>query len=235
MAESLVLFDPEVYLNPHPSYHNECKNSTVWNNWYPRLRVAIFAILLVYYIFLIPILFVFARRRIAKARSILKIYTYIPAVAFMVLWLLIALVADSFLNCLRISDLKYMKIYAAVNVFRVIAELIMLGIVALSVVPAMMNHAGFTTKIAQLGQIVLFTFVCLFAFIHVIFWDYNNIHTITGEKIVDPKTGVTATFVTLYFVSALTAAAHIFGSCLKIKRSNRSLKVTFPCLQLLQL
>lgn len=228
MAESFVLFDPEVIMNPHPSYHNECKNSTVWDNWYPRLRVAIFAIFLVYYVLIVPFLFVFARRRTAKARTILKFYTYVPAIVFMFLWLLIGLIADSFLNCLRISDLKYMKIYVAANIFRILAEIIMLGIVALNVTPVMMKHAGFKTNLAQVGQSLLFALVCLFGFIHAIFWNYNNIHAITGEKIVDPKTGVTATFVTLYFVSTLTAVVHIFASCLKSKRSNRSLQGIFP-------
>jgi hypothetical protein len=107
MAESVEVFNPKVFLSHH-SLHNKCQHG-IWNNWYPRLRVAVFVIFLFYYLFVIPFLFLYFRKKSARARKILSWHLYIPAVVSMVLYLFLALVGDCLLNCLNIGDIKYLK------------------------------------------------------------------------------------------------------------------------------
>jgi hypothetical protein len=79
-------------------------------------------------------------------------------------------------------------------------------------------------QLSQLGNLVLFTIVASLMVVHVTFWDFNNIHSFTGGKIVDRKNGGPAKYVTLYLVASLVFAAHILSAC-HARRNNGRAKV----------
>lgn len=81
MAESDFALDPKV-LYADTSFDNECSDSFVWGNWYAWIRIAAFAVFIVWYIFIVPVLVFVARHRNPNARKILKWYTFVPAVGF---------------------------------------------------------------------------------------------------------------------------------------------------------
>jgi hypothetical protein len=114
MAESVELFNPKVALPeafglPPPDLHNKCSESGVWSDWYARLRVAVFAIFLLYYICIIPALCVIARRKSRGAVKLVGLVDYGGAVFSMFVFLVLAIIGDSLLNCNKIGDLKYLK------------------------------------------------------------------------------------------------------------------------------
>lgn len=89
-----------------------------------------------------------------------------------------------------------------------------------------MRHAGFEVKIPTIGHMILMGFVTIFMLLFVIMWNYNLIHSVTGQKTTDPKYGVEATYVTLYFVTALTAAAHMAASCFETRKIHANTQVS---------
>lgn len=85
MAESVLITDPRVIFL-HSDMDNSCSASPLWDNWYPRIRIAVFAIFMLNYLFIVPGFMLYARRKNAKARWITPYYAFIPAVVFMVLY-----------------------------------------------------------------------------------------------------------------------------------------------------
>ena len=82
MEESVLYTLPDMILGQF-STSNKCSDSPFWHEWYPRLRFAFFVICMVYYIFGMPTLFWYTRRKSTGARKILQWYSYPVAVAFM--------------------------------------------------------------------------------------------------------------------------------------------------------
>ena len=58
--------------------------------------------------------------------------------------------------------------------------------------------------------------------VHVTFWDYNNIHSFTGGKLVDQRNGGPATYVTMYLLASLVFAAHIVAACHARRKNGRA-------------
>jgi len=140
-------------------------------------------------------------------------------------YLLLAVIGEGLFDCQKINSLKYLKVWVAANVFRYFANVIILFIIMFPLVRTMMRHAGFEVKLSTIGHMILFSFVTIFMILFVIMWNYNLIHSVTGQKRTDPNYGVEATYVTLYFVAALTTAAYIVASCFQTHRANASVQV----------
>ena len=90
IMEESVLYTLSSMIEGHFSLSNKCSDSPFWHEWYPRLRFAFFVIFMVYYIFGMPTLFWFARRRSEASRKVLQWHTYPVALGFMSLYVLMA-------------------------------------------------------------------------------------------------------------------------------------------------
>jgi hypothetical protein len=141
-------------------------------------------------------------------------------------YLLLAVIGEGLFNCQKVNSLKYLKIWVAANVFRYFANVIILFIIMFPLVRTMMRRAGFEVKISTIGHMILFAFVTIFMILFVIMWNYNLIHGVTGQKTTDLNYGVEATYITLYFVAALTAAVHIKASSFQTRRIHASIQVS---------
>ena len=130
------------------------------------------------------------------------------------------MIGEGLFDCQKVNSLKYLKVWVAANVFRYIANVIILFIIIFPLATTMMKHAGFPSKIPKMYHLIIMTFVSIFALLFVIMWNYNLIHSVTGQKTTDPNYGVEATYVTLYLVAALTAAAHMMASGWKMRSLN---------------
>lgn len=141
-------------------------------------------------------------------------------------YLLLAVIGEGLLDCQKVNSLKYLKIWVAANVFRYFANVIILFIIMFPLVRTLMRHAGFGVKISTIGHMILMGFVAIFMILFVVMWNYNLLHSVTAQNMTDPKYGVEATYVTLYLVAALTAAAHIMASIFKARKINASTQVS---------
>lgn len=230
--EETVAFPPPQFRQgngngPGYSMSNECCNSPAWESWYHRLRVALFAIFLVYYVFGMPLAFWWTRRKSAAASKINNGYAYLTAAVLTALYLLLAVIAEGLSNCQRIDKLDYAKIWVAANVFRYLANVIILIIVIVPLSDRMMKHASWNTH-PLLGHWILMAFVSIFMVLFVIMWNYNLIHSVTAEDTTDPKFGVEATYVTLYLVAALYAGAHLMAARFRSLANKASQKGLLP-------
>jgi len=215
-------------LAPDFSTSNSCGDSPYWHEWYTRLRFAFFFIFLFYFTICLPIFYWWARRRTANTSKLIPWYTYGVAMVFMFLYLFLAVVAEGLLDCQKFNALKYAKLWGAVTVFRNIANVIILGIVALPIVTAMTKHAGFHPELSKIAHMIMLFFVACFMLIYVVIWDYNLVHSVTLQKIVDKNYGIPATYVTLYLVAALTAGSHLMASCFRMRKQNLDRSGVFP-------
>ncbi|KAK4450590.1 hypothetical protein QBC34DRAFT_402909 [Podospora aff. communis PSN243] len=219
---------PGLGVFPGYSMSNECCDSPAWDSWYHRLRFALFVIFLVYYVFGMPLVFWWTRRKGAAASNkILNRYVYLTAVGFTALYLLLATIAEGLSNCQKINPLRYVKIWVAANTFRYLANLLILYLIILPVSDRMMKHAAWNHH-PLLGHWILLALVAIFALIFVVMWNYNLIHSITGEKITDTEFGAQATFVTLYLVAALYAAGHLVAARFRSLRNKAGQKGLLP-------
>lgn len=75
VGESLELFNINVLLG-NPSYSNQCSVSPIWLDWYAQARIAVFGALLLFYVFVIPVLCIRARRNSHKAGRIVSLFGY---------------------------------------------------------------------------------------------------------------------------------------------------------------
>ncbi|KAK1754445.1 hypothetical protein QBC47DRAFT_383941 [Echria macrotheca] len=226
-----VLYELPQQLGWQISLSNECCNSPLWDQWYPRLRFAFFVIFLVYYVFGMPAVFWWTRRR-NGASGILNCYAYTGAVGLTALGMLLQVIAEGLLNCQKAGSLDYVKVWTAANVFRYMANVIMLYIVILPISDRMLKHAGWTAH-PLVGHWIIMAFVSIFALLFVVMWNYNLIHSVTGEETTDPNFGVEATYVTLYLVAALYAAGHLMVSRLKLIRTHGNQQGLVPWCPLL--
>jgi hypothetical protein len=138
--------------------------------------------------------------------------------------MLLAVIAEGLFDCQKVNSLKYLKIWVAANVFRYFANVIILYIILFPLVERMMKWAHFENH-PTIGHTILMAFVTVFMLLFVIMWNYNLLHNVTGEKTTDPNYGVEATYVTLYFVTALYAAGHLVASRLQAWRIKCNDKV----------
>jgi hypothetical protein len=143
---------------------------------------------------------------------------------------LLATIADGLLNRDKIDALKYVKIWAAVNVFRFLANLVILGIIALPITQAMTKHAGINLAPALIGHIILMVLLLCFAIIFLVFYNFDVIHIVAGAgKLEDAKHfGVPATYTALYLFTSLTSGSLIIMSCLKLMKNKLSKDGIFP-------
>jgi hypothetical protein len=96
-----------------------------------------------------------------------------------------------------------------------------LYIILFPFVSRMMKHAQWEGH-PIIGHWILMAFVSMFMLLFVIMWNYNLIHGVTGQKTTDPKYGIEATYVTLYFVAALYTAGHLVSSRIQAMRIKAS-------------
>jgi len=177
--------------------------------------------LLIYYTFGTTALFFFARTRSAKASGIVKWWSYGVAIAFQFLYTLLTTIAEGLLNSEKVHAIKYLKIWVAANVFREFANVIILGVILLDVVPAVQRYSGLTRiNPSRFAHAIYLGFLAVFVLVWEVIWNYDLIHNVKGEKIVDRKNGVGATYLTLYLVGALTAASHLLHSHYSAFRSK---------------
>ena len=135
---------------------------------------------------------------------------------------------EALLGCLKLDTLKYVKIFAAVNVCQEIANILILFVVMFPLTSSIMRHASLTGRYFFPARSFLLSSASIFAVLYVIIWDYDLIHSVTREKQVDKSFGVAATYYTLYLVSAVSAAVLILWSCLKMHKGKISRKVRIP-------
>ena len=93
----------------------------------------------------------------------------------------------------------------------------------------MLRHAQLDAKYQDACDKVTLGFsflIPVFWLIHIILWDYNIIEKAKHNKVVDSKTGITATYVTMYLVAALCAGITNAFSGIKAKRGSISLQVS---------
>lgn len=120
------------------------------------------------------------------------------------------------------TNTNYLQVYAAANVFRYIASIILLGIVILPVTIALRKQAGYDTRLVKVVHSIVLALVAVFGIVQVTMWDYNNIVTFTGGKRIERKAAdaLLATYFMLYFVAALAGGANIVTSCLAMRRKD---------------
>jgi hypothetical protein len=129
----------------------------------------------------------------------------------------LAVIAEGLFDCEKVNSLKYLKLWVAGNIFHYFANVIILYIILFPLVNRMMKHARWEGH-PIIGHWILIAFVSIFMFLFVIMWNYNLIHGVTGQKTTDPKYGIEATYVTLYFVAALYTAGHVMSSRVQAMR-----------------
>jgi ABC-type glycerol-3-phosphate transport system permease component len=114
-----------------------------------------------------------------------------------------------------------------VNLFRNLADILFLMIILFPIVLNILRQARIETQIARVSHMLLFGIICVFFVAHVTIWDLDNIHTLTGQKLVDTKSGNSATFVTLYLVAALSVCAWIGAAVHKSRRSGDGVRSAY--------
>lgn len=139
-------------------------------------------------------------------------------------YLLLAVIAEGLFNCQKIGSLTYLKVWVAANVFRYLANIIILYIILFPVTDRIMKQARWQCH-PGIGHWIAMAFVSIFMVLFVVMWNYNLIHGVTGEETTDPKYGVEATYVTLYLVAALYAAGHIIPARIQAARIKASSQV----------
>jgi hypothetical protein len=142
-------------------------------------------------------------------------------------YLLLAVIGDGLLDCQKVGSVKYLKIWVAANVFRNLANVIILYIIMLPLADRMMKYARWKDH-PLVGHWILMAFVSIFMLLFVVMWNYNLIRDATGKDTTDPKFGVEATYVTLYLVAALYAAGHLAAARIEGMRIKASQEGMIP-------
>jgi hypothetical protein len=115
-----------------------------------------------------------------------------------------------------------------VNVFFNLADLLILEIVLFPTVLNCLQYAGISTRFARVSHMAIFGITCVFMVVFVTLWDLNDIHTLTGQKLVDTKYGNSATFETLYLIAALSATFWLFRAAGRSRSATFSKGVSLP-------
>jgi len=149
----------------------------------------------------------------------------------MVIYLIVAIVSDCYLNSLRIHALTYLKTICAVYFFRGLANVFILSAILYNAIPLVLRFAAMkpkqiqTLKQASLALIVLVTIMFI---VHIGIWDNNILKMAELKKAVDDKYGVAATFVTLYLIASMSAATLITRACWRSKLDGSPFEGVFP-------
>jgi hypothetical protein len=77
----------------------------------------------------------------------------------------------------------------------------------------MLKSASLNHHIIQLAHLVLFVIVTGLMVVHTTFWDFNNIYSFIGGKLVEQRNGGPVVCVTMYLVASLMFAVKILVAC----------------------